>query len=128
MTREINKEVKERVVLDLLAGVKAVEINKTYGLNQNTITQWKKKDEEFQTLYKEAAEDVLDSAMANLKGLVGESVERLRVLVQSEDLKISLEAIKLVLNAYKFKEIEPESMLENKELKENAFIKAFGDV
>lgn len=128
----IEREVKERVALELLSGTRISTINEKYNLNNNTVRNWKRSDEEFQIFYREAAEDVLDSAMADLKGLLGDSVARLRTLVNDTDSKTALDALRIVFSQYDLKNyVVPKlEQLEEKsrELTSEKFSEIFGDV
>lgn len=128
----IEREVKERVALELLSETRISTINEKYNLNNNTVRNWKRSDEEFQIFYREAAEDVLDSAMADLKGLLGDSVARLRTLVNDTDSKTALDALRIVFSQYDLKNyVVPKlEQLEEKsrELTSEKFSEIFGDV
>lgn len=126
MIRAVDKEVKQRVIHDLLLGMKRGEIYEKYGIKRGTLLAWRKSDVEFQNMYRDALEEIQEEAMYNFKGLFSLSVDKLREIIMGDDLKLSLEAIKLVMSPHMTPLTKEEVVQKTEEIKEDTFTKVFG--
>ena len=102
---------QEALISALLQAPTLADAAHTAGVGQVTAWRWLKKDEGFQTAYREARRAVVQHAVTQIQQATGEAVETLRAIMQAQTAPASakVQAARVILEMA-FKGIEMDDL------------------
>lgn len=124
----IDLEIKQRIIVDLMAGMRIKEINQKYGLSHSVISKWRNNDLEFQKVYRETTDALRQASFDKLKELAHKAAETMEELLDCDDNKLRFEVAKQILGYQTSWEPLESTTLNSPEVTAEKFAEIFGNV
>jgi transposase len=88
---------QEEAACLLALGSKVGEVTEKLGVSRSTIANWKR-DDAFRVRFNQIQDDLLKATTRRLHTLTEKAVDRLKQLIESDDERVALDTIKLLMS------------------------------